>query len=115
MIYIGNLVDALLICINHPKAAEKTYLLSDGKDISTSELIQMISYALGRRTRLFPCPQGLLRLLAKVAGKSKNASRLLDSLIVDSSKIRTELDWTPPYSMEEGLEKTAKWYLQAFK
>jgi nucleoside-diphosphate-sugar epimerase len=115
MLYIGNLIDAILICINHPKAEGKTYLLSDGKDISTSELIQMVSYALGKRARLFSCPQALLRLLTKVTGKSQNVNRLLDSLIVDSSKIRTDLDWTPSHSMEEGLAETAKWYLQAFK
>jgi nucleoside-diphosphate-sugar epimerase len=114
MIYLDNLVDAIVTCINHPKAAGKTYLLSDGKDVSTSELIQMISYALGKRTRLFTCPQGLLRFLAQLTGKSRITSRLLDSLILDSSKIRTELDWSPPYSMEEGLAETTRWYLQTF-
>jgi len=115
MIYLKNLVDAILLCIIHPEAAGKTFLLSDGKDVSIAELIQMISSALGRPSRLFPLPPELLRFLAKVTGRSNAVSRLLDSLIVDCSRIRTELDWTPPYSMKEGLEETANWYLQTFK
>ena len=114
MIFLGNLVDAILICIIDPRAAGKTFLLSDGKDVSIAELIKKISSALGRPSRLFPLPTDLLRFFAKVTGRSNAVSRLLGSLIVDSSKIRTELDWTPPYSMEEGLEETAKWYQQAF-
>jgi nucleoside-diphosphate-sugar epimerase len=115
MIFLGNLVDAILICIIDPRAAGKTFLLSDGKDVSIAELIQMISSALGRPSRLFPLPPELLRFLAKLTRRSNAVSRLLDSLIVDCSRIRTELDWAPPYSMKEGLEETANWYLQTFK
>ena len=114
MIFLGNLVDAILICSLHPRAAEKTFLLSDGKDISIAELIQQISSVLGRPSRLFPIPPDLLRFLAKVTGRSNAVNRLLDSLTVDSSKICTELNWKPPFSMEEGLRETANWYLQAF-
>ena len=114
MIFLGNLVDAVLICSIHPRAAGKTFLLSDGKDVSIAELIQQIASALGRPSRLFPLSPNILRSLAKVTGRSEAVSRLLDSLMVDSSKICTELDWTPPFSMEEGLKETAKWYLRAF-
>jgi len=115
MIFLGNLVDAILICLIHPSAPGQTFMLSDGKDVSIAELIQKISSALGRPSRLFPLPLELLRFLGKVTGRSEAVSRLMDSLIVDSSKIRTELAWTPPFSMEEGLKETAKWYLQAFR
>jgi len=115
MIYLKNLVDAILLCTIHPEAAGQTFLLSDGKDISTAELVQKISFALGKPSRLWSVSPYILRLLAKMTGQSKTVNRLLDTLIVDCSKIRTELDWTPPYSMKEGLEETANWYLQTFK
>jgi nucleoside-diphosphate-sugar epimerase len=114
MIYLENLVDAIFRCTIHPEAAGQTFLLSDGKDISTPELIQKISFALGKPSRLFTAPPEILRLLAKMMGRSKTVGRLLDSLTVDSTKIRTELGWEPPFSMEEGLRETANWYLQAF-
>jgi nucleoside-diphosphate-sugar epimerase len=114
LIFLGNLVDAVLTCILHPKAAGKTFLLSDGKDVSTSELIQKISSVLGRPSRLFSLSPDLLRFLAKVTGRSNAVNRLLDSLTVDTTKICTELNWKPPFSIEEGLRETANWYLQAF-
>ena len=113
LIFLGNLVDALFICITHPRAAGNTFLVSDGKNVSTPELIQKISLSLGKPARVFALPTGFLRFLGRLAGKTETVSRLLDSLIVDSAKIRTELDWKPPFSMEEGLKKTADWYLQA--
>jgi nucleoside-diphosphate-sugar epimerase len=112
MIYLKNLVDAIFLCTIHPEAAGKTFLLSDGKDVSTPELIQKISFALGKPSLLFPVPLNVLRLLAKVTGRSKIADRLIDSLIVDTSKIRSQLGWEPPFSVEEGLKETAKWYVQ---
>ena len=114
MIFLGNLVDALLICITHPRAAGNTFLVSDGKNVSTPELIQKISLSLGKPARVFALPPGFLRFLGKLTGKSEAVSRLLDSLIVDSAKIRTELDWKPPFSIEEGLKETANWYFRAF-
>ena len=115
MIFLGNLIDAIVLCIDHPKAAGKTYLLSDGVDTSTPELIQKVASMLGKPPRLFPFSLTLLRQLAKVAGKSEAVSRLLDSLSVDCSKIYTELDWIPPFTMTEGLAETAKWYLQSVR
>jgi len=114
LIFLDNLVDAVLTCILHPKAAGKTFLLSDGKDVSTAELIQKISSLLGRPSRLFSLSPDLLRFFAKVTGRSNAVNRLLDSLTVDSSKICAELNWKPPFSIEEGLMETANWYLQAF-
>ncbi|MFC1578380.1 UDP-glucose 4-epimerase family protein [Thermodesulfobacteriota bacterium] len=113
MIFLGNLVDALFVCITHPRAVGKTFLVSDREDVSTPELIQKISFALEKPSRVFALPFGFLRLLARLTGKSETVSRLLDSLTLDSTKIRTELDWKPPFSMEEGLRETANWYLQA--
>lgn len=110
LIYIGNLVDAIIKCIEHPSAANKTYMLSDGEDLSTPELIQRLSSALGVKSRLFKFPVPLLRMAAAVAGRSAEVNRLIGNLTIDSSKIRNELDWTPPYTVSEGLRLTAQWY-----
>ena len=110
LIYVGNLVDALAVCAQHPAAAAKTYLVSDGEDVSTPELIQRTAAALGVSARLFPVPVSLIRLVGKFTGKTASVNRLLGSLTVDSSKMRKELGWAPPFTMEEGLNETAKWF-----
>ena len=110
LIYVGNLVDALAICAVHPEAAGKTYLVSDGEDVSTPELIRRTAKALGVHTLLFPVPIYLMRLVGKLTCKSALVDRLTGSLMVDSSKIRQELEWAPPFTMEEGLRETAKWF-----
>lgn len=110
LIYLGNLVDAIVTCVTHPKAAGQTFLVSDGEDVSTPELIRRMAHALGRPTRLLPVPPGLLRLGGEIVGKGDEVGRLLDSLVIDSSKIRRELGWKPPFTMEEGLRETAAWY-----
>ena len=115
MIYLNNLVDAIFVCTIHPKAAGKTFLLSDHEDLSPPELVQKISFALGKPSRLFSVPSDILRLLAKMTGRSRTVGRLLDSLVVDTSKIQSELGWEPQFSMEEGLKETVKWYLQVVK
>ncbi len=112
LIYIGNLVDAIRVVLDHPAAANQTFLVSDGEDVSTPELIRRIACALNRPARLFPFPPSLLRLAGMLSGQSETLDRLLNSLLIDSSKIRHELNWTPTYSMEQGLSETAKWYLQ---
>lgn len=110
MIYVGNLADALSICAVHPAAAGKTYLLSDGEDVSTPELIRRTAKALGVPARLLPFPLRLMLLTGKLTGKSGTVRRLTGSLTVDSSQMRTELGWTPPFTMELGFEKTAQWF-----
>lgn len=110
LIYVGNLVDALATCATHHKAAGQTYLVSDGVDVSTPELIRRTASALGVSARLLHCPVTLMKLTGKLSGKSGTVNRLTGSLMVDSSKIRNELGWKPPFSMEEGLRETARWY-----
>ena len=112
LIYIGNLVDAIVTCIAAPAAAGKTYLVSDGEDVSTSALIGKLATAMGRSPRLLPCPVALLNLGAAVLGKRAAAMRLTGSLRVDSSRIRQELGWRPRYSLDQGLNATVQWYHQ---
>ncbi len=109
LIYLDNLTSAIGICLTHPAAAGKTYLVSDGEDVSTAELISRIAQALGKPSRLWPFPLGLMELAGMMTGKSDEIARLLGSLCIDSSKIRNELDWTPPYTLEQGLAETAQW------
>lgn len=108
MIYIGNLVDAIIKCIEHPNAANQTFLVNDGQDVSTPELIRMIARAMGKKARLFPCPVSFLKMMGMVAGKSAEIERLVNSLQVDSTKIRKTLNWIPPFTMEEGILETVK-------
>jgi len=111
LIYVGNLVDALALCAFHPAAAGKTYLVSDGDDVSTPELIRRTAAAFGVKAALFPFPPELLRLAGRITGKVSAVDRLLGSLAVDTSAIRRELGWKPPFTMEQGLAATAEWFL----
>ena len=109
---VGNLVDAIIASMDGPVAAGRTYLVSDGEDTSTPELISKLARALGVQPNLLPCPVGLLSLGAAILGKSAEAMRLTGSLQVNSSRIRQELGWNPRYSLNQGLNSTAQWYHQ---
>ena len=108
LVYIENLVDALILCSTHPNAAGKTYLVSDGEDVSTVELLRQVGEAMGQPARLFSCSPILLKLAGRLIGKSEQLDRLLGSLQVDSSKIRKELGWVPAVSFAEGIKKTVE-------
>ncbi|MBF0557319.1 MAG: NAD-dependent epimerase/dehydratase family protein [Nitrospirae bacterium] len=110
-IYLGNLVDAIVICVEHPSAAGNIFLVSDGRDVSTPQLIRMIAAAMGKRARLVPVPAALLSILGRLTGKRAEVERLTGSLRIDSSKIRKTLNWGPPFTMEEGVHETVKWYM----
>jgi len=113
LVYLGNLVDAIVTAIRAPQADGQTYLVSDGEDVSTPVLIRAIARALDVRARLFPCPVALLRAAAALVGRGEEAARLTGSLQVDVSKIRRELGWQPRYTLAQGLEETARWYREA--
>lgn len=110
LLYLGNLADAIRVSLVHPAAAGKTYLLSDGDPLSTAELVRCLAAALGKPATLLPVPPALLRLAGLLTGKRAEVARLLDSLEIDSSAIRHELGWQPPYTLEQGLTATAAWY-----
>ena len=110
LVYVGNLVDALITCATNPNAAGKTYLVSDGADISTAKLVREIAHALQCSDRSFYFPPAVLRTIAGLLGKSAQVDRLFGSLQIDSQKIHRELAWTPPYTLQQGLQATADWY-----
>ena len=111
LIYVENLVDVIVTCICNPNAAGQTYLVSDGEDVSTPELVRRMASALEKPVRLFPFPARIMSLTGKLLGKSEPVDRLIGSLLIDSSKIRRDLGWRPPFTMQEGLSATAEWFL----
>lgn len=111
LIFSENLADAIFHCATHPQAAGETFFVSDGEDLSTQELISRLATLMGRKNPNFPFPLSLLRFLGSATGKSASIGRLTESLTVDIAKIRSRLGWAPPYSLNEGLEKTVEWFL----
>ena len=107
LIALDNLVDFILTCIEHPAAANETFLVSDGEDCSTTDLIRRLARAMGRPARLIPVPAAVLMTGATLLGKRDVAKPLLGSLQVDISKARQLLGWAPPISMDEGLRRAA--------
>jgi len=110
LVYVGNLVDALIACAEQPAAAGQTYLVSDGETVSTAVLIAKIAQSLERSNHLFYLPSGILRAVAVLLGRAEQVDRLFGSLRVNDTKIRAELGWSPPYTLEQGLRETADWY-----
>lgn len=107
-VYVENLVSLISCCIYHPKASNQTFLVSDGDDLSTSELLRGCAVALGVKPRLLPFPQRMIEFAAAVLGKRDVAQRLCGNLQVDISKTKNVLGWVPPISVAEGLKSTAK-------
>ena len=108
LVALDNIVDLLITCVRHPGAAGQTFLVSDGQDTSTTELLQRMGRAMGCPARLVPVPASLLKLAAGMLGKQDVAQRLCGSLQVDIEKTRRILGWQPPLTLDQGLEKTAK-------
>jgi len=111
LVALDNLVSFIIHCINHPKAANEVFLISDGEDISTTELLQKVAKAFGKSVTLLSVPVGFMINVAKILGKDDLANRLFGSLQVDNSKARDLLGWKPVITMEEQLKKTANAYL----
>lgn len=109
-INVFNLCDFLITCIYHPKAAGKTFLVSDGEDASLVEILQILANGMGRRLKLFPFPVSLLKFLASLIGKEAIIEKLCGTLVVDSSLAQKLLDWRPVLSLQDGLLETAQWY-----
>ena len=107
LVSLGNLVDLIITCVDHPAAAGQTFLASDGEDVSLSELLRALGQTLGRPARLVPVPAALLQTGAALLGRRDLAQRLLSSLQVDITKNHQLLGWRPPYTLEQGLAATA--------
>lgn len=111
LVSLDNLVDLIVTCIDHPAAANQTFLVSDGDDLSTTEMLRRMGEALGKRPRLVPVPAWCLETAAAVLGKRAVAQRLCGSLQVDISHTCDTLGWTPPVSVDEGFRAAASAFL----
>lgn len=111
-VFIDNLVSMIIACINHPKAANQTFLVSDDEDLSTAGLLERMALALGRPLKSIAVPVVLITLLTKLIGRADISQRLCGSLQVDIKKTKDLLDWSPPVSVNEGLLQTAAHFLK---
>jgi nucleoside-diphosphate-sugar epimerase len=110
LVALDNLLDLIIKCLDHPKAVNEIFLVSDGEDLSTTQLLQRTASALGKKTYLLPVNQKILKLMLIALGKKDLACRICGSLQVDISKTQRVLDWKPPVSVDEGLMKAAKYF-----
>lgn len=111
LISVWNLADALMRVAEHPAAAGRVWMVSDGSDVSTTDLVCALALAMGRKARLLTVPVGLLYLAGTLAARQAEIDRLCGSLVVDISETREQLQWTPPLTLQAGLERTVAWYL----
>lgn len=111
LIYIGNLIDILLTATQHSAANGKIFLVRDGTDLSTAKLVRLLRSALGKPPGMMPVPPAVLHGLLSLLGRKSMSGRLLSSLAIDDQATRDALEWTPPFSVKEGLKRTTDWYL----
>jgi nucleoside-diphosphate-sugar epimerase len=111
LVALDNLVDLINTCIDHPAAANQVFLAGDDEDVSTTLLLQKVGLVLGKPARLINVPPMLIKLGAAILGKSDSANSLLGNLQVDISKARELLGWEPPITIDEGIKKAVKGFL----
>lgn len=112
MVALENLVDFIVLCTHHPAAGNQLFLISDGEDASTAQIVRYLAASMGRSPRLLPVPDALMRWGAKLLGKTNMYTTLCASLQLDSGKARRLLGWTPPLTLEQALLKTGQAYKQ---
>ena len=115
LVSLDNLVDLILTCIEHPRAANEIFLVSDDRDVSTTELLNLLAVSLGKHPLLLPIPMSLINFAAMLFGRPDLSRRLCGSLQVDIQHTKDTLDWKPPYTIEDSLLKTANAFKQALK
>lgn len=111
LVSVWNLCDLLMKLLQNPAAPGKTWMVSDGEDPSTPDLIRRMAVAMGRRARLLPVPVVLLHALGKVTARTDEMARLCGSLVMDISRTRADLGWNPPLTLDQGISRTVDRYL----
>ena len=104
-VYVENLVDLITRCVEHPKAIGQVFLVSDDSDISTSEFLKKLITASGQKHRLLPLPIAYLKILALIIGKNSVVEQFTSSLTIDIEHTKATLDWSPPFSLDDGLKR----------
>ncbi|SON50951.1 UDP-glucose 4-epimerase family protein [Vibrio tapetis] len=115
LVYVNNLVDLVITCIEHPQASNQIFLVSDDHDVSTSEMVRQMAKSLGKPQWQLPVPKCCYNLMGNICGKKDIIDRLLGSLQVDISHTKEVLGWRPPYSFEDGFNDTANEFLKSRK
>ena len=113
LVSVWTLCDLLVRVLEHPAAVNRTWMVSDGEDISAPDLVRRLAHALNRPARLLSIAPSLLRLAGNLLGRGADVRRLCDSLTVDIASTRERLGWSPPLSMDEALAHTVSWYRTA--
>ena len=106
LIYVENLIDFIMLCVTHPKAAIETFLVSDDDDVSTTKLIQTVAGSEGNKPLLMPVSPTLLKIIFFLFGKKTMHVKLCCSLYADIAKAKSVLGWKPPFSLKQGIHKT---------
>ena len=112
MVSVWNLCDLIYTLLRHERPMHGVFLVADGDDVSTAELIRRLANLMKRPARLVAVPEWALRAIAALAGRREELSKLCTSLAIDISETRARLDWSPPMTLDAGLERTVRWYLQ---
>jgi UDP-N-acetyl-alpha-D-quinovosamine dehydrogenase len=112
---VENLADFLIQCVDSPTTAHETFVIGDERDLSTTELVQLLASALNCPARLFPMPESVARFAGRLVRKENMVDQLWGSLVVDSCKAYEYLNWSPPFSIQEGIAKMAQAYREAIK
>jgi nucleoside-diphosphate-sugar epimerase len=115
LVSVWNLCDLLVLLLRHPTAAGRAWMVSDGQDLSTPELIRRLGQAMNRRVRLLPVAPAVLQFCGSLLGRKEEIARLCGSLAVDITHTRRDLGWSPPLSIDEGLARTSNWYLAEYR
>ncbi len=115
MVYLDNLVDLIVTCIDHPKAANRIFLVSDSDDLSLVRLLTLIRKAMNKSPLLLPVPMGLFRFVGRCLGKAEVVDRLIGDLQVDSSDTKKYLGWSVPYTVEQGIQSTVDDFVKGCK
>ncbi len=110
MVFVDNLADAVSAILSHEAALGRTYLVSDGHDLSVSEVLRRLVIAMGGRARFYRAPIGAIRGFAALTGRDADVNRVLGTLRVDSSLIQSTLGWRPPVEVDHALATTAQWW-----
>ena len=108
LLALDNLADLIFACLNHPAAANQTFLISDGESRSTADLLVRLGLALGKPANIFPMPPSLIKLGGLLLGRRDVYDRLCGSLELDDANTRTLLNWCPPINVDEGLRRAAE-------
>ena len=114
LVSVWNLCDLLVLLLRHPTGAGRIWMVSDGEDLSTPELIRRLGRAMNRRVRLLPVAPAILEICGSLLGRKEVVARLCSSLAVDITHTRRDLGWSPPVSVDEGLARTSTWYLAEY-